>query len=1129
MVKKRRFAGEPLKLQKDLTQPADSLVTLIRTFIAEKIISWVARALKVAVLFFCFTGSLLVGVIAYISHNPLTFTQTPAYLNEALISRVPGYKVSLSSLVITWNTAARAFVAQTKNAYFESSASHLPSTTIPQLELHFPLTNLLRLHFLPGLIGINNLDLTLDLPDSTIHEKRPNSFDWEEFLGGIDQITDISIHKGKITLRDPHTRKTMLLTVVAHKTKDYMRAVATLPLGGSQSCAVECVSHDGLRMKVSALMKTFTPKKHMNVWRFCERYMPVEGKKYLSRITLPLSGKIGVVWHIQKGLQELFTDVHIEKGTLKIPEINEKPYKVLAARIKGSLGIKGLFIENTDISLPQGRVALHINAPYEQHRKELVGKVSIKGTELDLSQLRDVWPVGLGDDARTWITTNIHKGSIPKITLNADYTVKNTGITDRISPSSFFTPSHHKIANIQGHTVLQDASVEYMDNMPLVTDINASGPFDSKTFTLKVTSGRTEAIEVREGEVIIRGFQDARQYLDVTIGIHTDLRAALVLANEKPLHFMDEYSIDPQNFSGKSLVNLMLSFPLQNDLTPKDIQAQVIGHASDVFMKKLSPEISIPLEKGTFDVRISNKGKDAGIALKGSGSVLGEETMIEIKENFIADEASAEGKEVKNITLATSITDEHIINFVPQLRGVISGKAPLTLKRQFFHRAQGTADGTLNLTLNLTPVLLDIPLVKLHKPYDEAAVLQLELAMIGDMVHRINRIQLLESERIHCEADAQWDIDARSLKRASMKLQYPEGHVDCVLMGLHQQILESEIRIHHLDAKELIRIISASENDDQKPDAKSHKHKIKITVDKVDYGNTSLVTNVGGAITFEDGALVGGNLEGSRPKDGGVDLFRFDAARTQEKELHYKITAENLESFFAALEVDTKVKSSQVEIDLKRRADGNKGWKGSYTMKDLVLADAPPVIRLLKVLSPTAITELFSDKKEGIVLSSVTGQFRYHDDVLHLVQGRAASASVGFTYEGTIELDTQLLDITGTLIPAYGLNTAVGYIPIIGHILSGGPGQGLVAFSFAVQGKYSDPVITSNPLSALTPGFLKKIFSDSSRAEKNASREKKSETDEKEDSASLPVKSKGMNAETKPIALPGTFQTEKKR
>ena len=68
------------------------------------------------------------------------------------------------------------------------------------------------------------------------------------------------------------------------------------------------------------------------------------------------------------------------------------------------------------------------------------------------------------------------------------------------------------------------------------------------------------------------------------------------------------------------------------------------------------------------------------------------------------------------------------------------------------------------------------------------------------------------------------------------------------------------------------------------------------------------------------------------------------------------------------------------------------------------------------------------------------------------------------------------LDLQGTIVPAYALNSIIGNIPVIGSLLLGGEGQGLFAANYRVTGSAADPEVSVNPLSALAPGFLRRLF-----------------------------------------------------
>jgi uncharacterized protein YhdP len=80
------------------------------------------------------------------------------------------------------------------------------------------------------------------------------------------------------------------------------------------------------------------------------------------------------------------------------------------------------------------------------------------------------------------------------------------------------------------------------------------------------------------------------------------------------------------------------------------------------------------------------------------------------------------------------------------------------------------------------------------------------------------------------------------------------------------------------------------------------------------------------------------------------------------------------------------------------------------------------------------------------------------------------------TANGRFELGAQRLDMQGTIVPAYTLNSIIGNVPVLGSLLLGGDGQGLFAATYRATGSVTDPQISVNPLSALTPGFLRRLL-----------------------------------------------------
>jgi hypothetical protein len=88
-----------------------------------------------------------------------------------------------------------------------------------------------------------------------------------------------------------------------------------------------------------------------------------------------------------------------------------------------------------------------------------------------------------------------------------------------------------------------------------------------------------------------------------------------------------------------------------------------------------------------------------------------------------------------------------------------------------------------------------------------------------------------------------------------------------------------------------------------------------------------------------------------------------------------------------------------------------------------------------------------------------------------------SNPAMGFTMTGFLDTAKERTDINGTFVPLYGLNNVVSQLPILGQLLGGGRNEGLFALNFRVSGRLAKPDVSVNPLSALAPGILRKLFS----------------------------------------------------
>ena len=141
---------------------------------------------------------------------------------------------------------------------------------------------------------------------------------------------------------------------------------------------------------------------------------------------------------------------------------------------------------------------------------------------------------------------------------------------------------------------------------------------------------------------------------------------------------------------------------------------------------------------------------------------------------------------------------------------------------------------------------------------------------------------------------------------------------------------------------------------------------------------------------------------------------------------------------------------------------------------DFQMVKAPFLAKLLSVASLTGILDALTG--QGISFSRADVPFVKTGDDLVLKQARAHGSAIGFTADGRIDLDKDTLDLNGTVVPAYSLNSVFADIPILGALLVPEKGSGLFAATYSMKGPIENPDVSVNPLATLTPGFLRGLF-----------------------------------------------------
>ena len=149
-------------------------------------------------------------------------------------------------------------------------------------------------------------------------------------------------------------------------------------------------------------------------------------------------------------------------------------------------------------------------------------------------------------------------------------------------------------------------------------------------------------------------------------------------------------------------------------------------------------------------------------------------------------------------------------------------------------------------------------------------------------------------------------------------------------------------------------------------------------------------------------------------------------------------------------------------------------FNGTFDLKGFKIGGAPVAGKLLQALTVYGIVDAL--RGPGLAFDRFETPFQLEGSVLQVENARAFSASLGVTASGRLDYARKTVDISGTIVPAYFFNALPGRIPLLGRLFSPEKGSGLFAVNYGVHGSLADPSVSVNPLSALTPGFTRRLF-----------------------------------------------------
>jgi hypothetical protein len=149
-------------------------------------------------------------------------------------------------------------------------------------------------------------------------------------------------------------------------------------------------------------------------------------------------------------------------------------------------------------------------------------------------------------------------------------------------------------------------------------------------------------------------------------------------------------------------------------------------------------------------------------------------------------------------------------------------------------------------------------------------------------------------------------------------------------------------------------------------------------------------------------------------------------------------------------------------------------FQGKASAKDFRVLNQPFLARLFTAGSLGGLANLMQG--QGIAVDSLDVPFSSKNGVISVHDVRATGPAIGISADGYVDRPKNNIAIKGALAPLYMLNSVLGNIPLLGNVLTSKQGEGIIGMTYSVSGNADEPNVSVNPLSALAPGILRRIF-----------------------------------------------------
>jgi uncharacterized protein YhdP len=731
-------------------------------------------------------------------------------------------------------------------------------------------------------------------------------------------------------------------------------------------------------------------------------------------------------------------------GDVTVAVAAKKPYKIQALKVVGAVtsSFESITLGSAELKLPDGRSVdakgrIDLNREYELISLDLNGAFQ----NVETADVAKYWPDQVAPDARIWVAEHLSKGKVEKATWALE-------LDDKTISSGKFDKDFFKI-----DFDFQGVHVDYLPPMPTLENASGSASLRYDSLVVKIDKASYRDLKASRGRLSIASFSQKTPTLNISFQAEGSIASGLSVLNTQPLQLGQYFSLTPDNVDGQMRTNATLKVPLADNIDASNVDFEVVSKFSKTSAKGLAGLLDVA------DADIELKVDRKAVIASGEGAFNQIPARFDIEHVFPVKDRLSKDKIVASTVLSEKAQKAFGLDLAPRLVGPIKLKLEATRVGEADYKVQANAD--------LQATTLYLPMLEWRK--EKGAPGSANFNTVLDDSGTI-KIEDLKIRAENFDVDGRMEFDANNnLKRfQATKLKIDTQDLTADVNMSKAGGLDIRLGGEVLDLRSIIdELEEEGEEGVALPNIRFTSNIKRVLVTKqLTVGDAIL------SVLWDASHLVTVKAWG---KVNGGPPVRADLV-TKGKTRHLRITSRAGGEVLTAMDLFHNAYGGKLNLEasIPEKPSRENPIVGSYRLEDFVIARAET---LGELLSHGELTEFLDELSgDGIKFTRMEIPFSYENERLVVDELRAVGPSFGATMRGVVDRNTEKLDLQGTIIPAYTLNSALGNIPIIGRLFTGGKVGGVFAVTFRIKGTIDDPITSTSTLSAFAPGFLRTII-----------------------------------------------------